>query len=132
MGDFVRHFARGGKYHIYGGYESLDDIMPLFSTLIHPSVSEGYGMTVPEAMAYGKVVVVSTGTGSSMFVENGVNGFTFNSRDVDTLAAKIDDLKLNFSQYLDVGKRARETAWNLTWDKVKEQYRKLYEELLNV
>jgi len=130
MDSFIRHFARGGRYHIYGRYESLDEVMPLFSVLIHPSVSEGYGMTVPEAMAYGKPVVVSTGTGSSMYVEDGVNGFTFKPRDVETLAAKIDDLKLNFTRYSEVGKRARETAWKLTWDKIREQYVKLYEELI--
>jgi len=49
---------------------------------------------------------------------------------VETLAAKIDDLKLNFTRYGEVGKRARETAWKLTWDKIREQYVKLYEELI--
>lgn len=126
---FVKHFARGGRYNLYGGFSSLDEIMPVFSVYVHPSVSEGYGITVLEAMAYGKVVVASTGTGSSMHIEDGVNGFTFKPRDVDGLAARIDDLRLNFRDYLDVGKRARETAWGLTWDKVKKMYCKLYSEI---
>jgi len=128
---FLRHFARGGRYNLYGGFNNLDEIMPLFSVYVHPSVSEGYGITVPEAMSYGKVVVASTGTGSSMLIEDGVNGFTFKPRDVEALAARIDDLHLNFKDYVDVGKKARETVWSITWDKVKGQYRKLYEEIIS-
>jgi len=127
----LRHWATGGKYHLYGEFDTLDEIMPLFSTYIHPSVSEGYGMTVPEAMAYGKVVVVSTGTGSSMNIVDGVDGFTFPPRDVGALMSRIDDVKRNFNERRYVGLNATEKAKTLTWDKVKKMYVKLYEEILS-
>ena len=125
----LESWVTGGKYHIYGGYESLDEVMPLFSVYVHPSVSEGYGMTVPEAMSYGKVVVVSTGTGSSMLIEDGVNGYTFNPRDVDSIKSILVDLKNDFP--CDVARKARETAENVTWSNVKRDYMRLYEEILD-
>ena len=126
----LRKFATGGKYHLYGRFESLDEVMSKFSILVHPSVSEGYGMTVPEAMSYGKIVVASTGAGSAMSITNGVDGFTFPPRDIQRLKEILEELKHNFDKYRRVGVNARETAKTLTWSKVKEQYQKLYEEIL--
>jgi len=129
MEPMLRNWATGGKYHLYGGFESLDEIMPLFSVYAHPSVSEGFGITVLEAMAYGKTVVVSTGTGSSMLIEDGMNGLTFKPRDVDTLASHIEGLKKNFNKSL--GVEARKTAEHFSWANVKKSYIKLYEEIIS-
>jgi len=120
-----------GNYYLGGEFDSLDDIMHNFSVYIHPSVSEGYGMTVPEAMAYGKVVVVSEGTGSSMHIKHGVNGFTFKPRDVNALSSIIETLKTDFSLWKYVGIEARKTAETVTWEKIKKGYERLYLELLN-
>jgi len=129
MKPILEHWATGGKYHLYGGFENLDEIMPLFSTYVHSSVSEGFGLTVLEAMAYGKVVIVSTGTGSSMLIEGNVNGLTFSPRDVDGLVSQIDGLKKNFDKSL--GVEARKTAEHFSWANVKKSYIKLYEEIIS-
>jgi len=86
--------------------------------------------TLPEAMAHGRVVVGSTGTGSSMLIENGKNGFTFQPRDVDALVDILKNLKENFDDLKYVAKEARKTASEYTWEKVKNRYRELYTEIL--
>lgn len=130
MKPLLEKWATGGKYHLYGGFNKLEDIMPLFSVYAHPSVSEGYGMTLPEAMAHGRVVVGSTGTGSSMLIEDGQNGFTFPPRDVDALVGIIDNLKNSFSDYKHVALEGRKTAEQHTWEKIRGRYVELYKEIL--
>lgn len=126
----LERWATGGKYHLYGGFNSLDEIMPLFSVYVQSSVSEGYGMTLPEAMSYGKVVVGSTGTGSSMLIENGKNGLTFPPRGVDALVTCLDDLKRNFEDFRYMGVEARKTAETVSWEEIKKRYVEFYRGLL--
>ncbi|OUL43789.1 hypothetical protein B0W81_01940 [Prochlorococcus sp. HOT_208_60] len=57
--------------------------------LVLPSIEDGYGMVVPEAMSYGTIPFVSLNAGSSDLVENGINGFLFNCNNADELAKKI-------------------------------------------
>jgi len=130
MKPVLEKWATGGKYHLYGGFNRLEDIMHMFSVYAHPSVSEGYGMTLPEAMAHGRVVVGSTGTGSSMLIEDGKNGFTFPPRGVDALVGILDNLKNNFSDYKHVAREARKTAEQYSWEKIKKRYINLYSEIL--
>jgi len=131
MKPILERWATGGRYHLYGTFNSLDEVMPHISVYVQPSVSEGYGMTLPEAMAYGKVVIGSEGAGSSMLIENGKNGLTFPPRDVDALVTCLDDLKRNFSDFKYMGENARATAEQHTWEKVKRRYQNLYEGMLS-
>jgi len=87
-------------------------------------------MTLPEAMAYGKVVIASEGTGSSMLIQNGKNGFIFPSRNVNVLIMRLSELKRSFNDFKYMGVEARKTAETVTWEKVKNRYVDLYKELL--
>jgi len=129
MKPILEQWATGGKYHLYGGFNSLDEIMPLFSVYVHPSVSEGFGLTLLESMAYGKIIVGSVGAGSAELIENGRSGFTFPVRDVDALATCIDDLKNNFDNLKYMAMNARKTAEQNSWEKIELKYEKLYAEL---
>jgi len=130
MKSILEKWATGGRYHLYGNFNSLDEVMPHISVYVQPSVSEGYGMTLPEAMAYGKVVIGSEGAGSTMLIENGKNGLSFPPRDVDALVTCLDDLKRNFSDFRYMGENARVTAEQYTWGKIKQRYVDFYRGLL--
>jgi glycosyltransferase involved in cell wall biosynthesis len=85
------------------------------SVLVLPSICDGFGMVVSEAMAQGLPVICSSNAGASQLVEEGVNGFVVPPADPGKLAEKLawcldhpDDLKA-------MGLRASETARKWTW-----------------
>lgn len=100
------------------GWRQIEDL-PLYygraAAFVHTAAVDQWGLVVNEAMAAGLPVVVSTGTGAAEdLVRDGVNGYTFDPPDVDTLAdrlfrvAHVDDRAA-------LGRAARATiaAWPL-------------------
>jgi len=116
----------GGKYHLAGGFNHLSDIMPRFSVYVQPSVSEGYGMTMPEAMSYGKAVVVSEGVGSVDLIKDGENGLIVPIRNPKAIAEAIQYFRDNPSEIKRMGKNARETAEECRWENIERRYEEIY------
>jgi glycosyltransferase involved in cell wall biosynthesis len=65
------------------------------SVFVLPSVSDGFGMVVLQAMACGIPVVVSSHVGAKDVIKSGVNGFVFNSRDANEFMRIIEFLYKN-------------------------------------
>jgi len=57
--------------------------------LIHPSLEDGWGLVVSEAIACGLPVVVTEHTGAKDAVEEGINGFIIPPADVEAIKKKI-------------------------------------------
>ena len=65
-----------------------------------PSVYESFGMVYLEALAFGLPVLASKGTGAEDIIENGVNGFLVEKRNVKSLASALEALrKLNLKRF---------------------------------
>lgn len=45
--------------------------------LILPTLADGFGFVIPEALSFGVPVIVSNNAGAAQIIQNGVNGFTF-------------------------------------------------------
>lgn len=72
----------------FAGYGELPAWYQNAACFIHPSTTEQWGLVVNEAMASGLPVLVSERCGCAPdLVENGVNGFTFDPYDVESLAS---------------------------------------------
>ena len=67
-------------YRCLGAYFQLADVFIL------PTYDDIWGMVVPEAMAFGKAVICSTGAGAAEMVAEGVNGFVYAPDDIERLA----------------------------------------------
>ena len=59
------------------------------SVLVLPSLCDGFGMVVTEALAHGLPVIATKSVGASELIEEGVNGFVLSQGDVDGLAARL-------------------------------------------
>jgi glycosyltransferase involved in cell wall biosynthesis len=57
-----------------------------------PSIEDGFGLVVPQAMACGCPVIVSREAGASDIVTEGIDGFLTEARDVDLLTQRLDQL----------------------------------------
>jgi glycosyltransferase involved in cell wall biosynthesis len=118
--------------HDVAWYPQVKDVSPLYhecSVYVQPSVTEGFGIPVLEAMAHARPVIVSTGAGVSELVRDGVDGFHVKPRDVGGLVEKIQYFYDNPGEIVRMGENARQQALNYTWDRVGEKLVKLYREL---
>lgn len=114
-------------FQILGYLPDINVFYRNISVLVQPSVTEGFGMSVLEAMMHARPVIVSDGAGASELVEHGKSGFVFPKRDVGKLAEHIQYFKDNPSEIAKFGAKARETAMNYTWDKVEARIARVIE-----
>jgi glycosyltransferase involved in cell wall biosynthesis len=75
--------------------------------LVHPSLHDGFGYVVPEAMAAGLPVIVTDRTGAADWVREGETGWIVPARDVDALAKAIDEALVDRSRLAEMGRAAR-------------------------
>jgi glycosyltransferase involved in cell wall biosynthesis len=84
-------------------YDELPAYYALASAFIHASTVEQWGLVVNEAMASGLPVLVSNRCGCAQdLVQEGVNGFTFDPRDIEQLAnliLRVSDLRFPISDF---------------------------------
>lgn len=61
--------------------------------MVVPSLWDTFNFTCVEAMGAGTPVICSTGAGASELIEDGVNGFVFDSGNAESLAAAIERMQ---------------------------------------
>lgn len=82
-----------------------------------PSVQDGFGMVLLQAMACGLPAVCTTNTVGEDVIREGVDGFVVPIRDVEALKEKIQWAYDHRSQSLEMGRSARErVSSGFTWD----------------
>ena len=81
--EYVRFLGNKDQSYIY---EHLCD----YNLFVQPSIYEGFGLTVTEAMAAKIPVLVSEKQGPLEIIDNGKYGYSFKNKDIDDCAAKIE------------------------------------------
>jgi len=112
-----------------GYVKDVSEFYNNINVYVQPSVTEGFGIEVLEAMSYGRPVIVTQGTGAKDLVEDGKNGFIVPIRDSKAIAEKIQYFIDNPSEIIRMGHNARLTAEKYTWDVIREKYIDVYREL---
>ena len=116
--------------HLLGWVDKVADFYNQISVYIQPSVTEGFGIEIIEAMAYGRPVIASRGAGGADAISDGIDGFVVPPRDVDALVKKINFFIDNPALIPIMGANARRKALNYSWDKIEQKYIQVYKELL--
>jgi len=124
--------------------EVLAQVYSLFSILALPSTSEGFGLPILEGMACGTPVVATNysamvelvdGRGELIRVRHWANVGPFNVdqaiADVDHLVELLHKLYDNPDLRAEYGRKGREFAETMTWDRCAGQWAKLLEEVLS-
>lgn len=104
----------------FTGYIPYADLPSLYQeadAFIIPSLGEGYGMVILEALSSGLPVLCSANCGGNDAIINGYNGYEFKAGDDEDMVDKINDFIDNFSSLSDISENARATSLNYTWEK---------------
>lgn len=92
------------------------------SVLVHPSLTDGFGYTVLEAMASGLPVIVADGAGATDLVVDGYNGYVVPGGQSGPIAERLEHLYHNPGLMRLMGEAARATARELTLARFRETY----------
>jgi glycosyltransferase involved in cell wall biosynthesis len=121
------------KSHLYKEYEPYVNFMGRvsFETLkeqyvindifVFPSMGEGFGLVLLEAMASGLPVIASQNCAGPDLIENGYNGFLIEAGDTEALKEKIMWFYNNLDKLPEMSKNARSTALNYTWENYEKK-----------
>lgn len=102
-----------------------------YDIVVLPSLQEGFGLTLAEAMAAGVPVIASDLPGPLEVLDGGHLGETFPSGDADALARAIADTIDSYPERLEKAQGpAREFARQFSIGNTAENYLKLYRSLL--
>lgn len=116
MHHLIKEFG-GGNIQLRGWVKNVSDFYNSISLYAQPSISEGFGIEVLEAMAHGRPVICSKGAGA-----HDICLFQY------TRPGDVEDLKLGIRHHrslLDLnqtGIHNRQKAEQYTWDKIRECY----------
>jgi len=116
-----------------------DEELPYYyaasDVFVLPSLSrlEAFGMATLEAMASGKVVIVSDIPGVRELVVNGQNGFLFNPMIETDINEKIEYVFKNEALMKKIRQNARDTVISkFNWNKVVDKIIEVYNSILNL
>jgi glycosyltransferase involved in cell wall biosynthesis len=109
----------------------LKTIMSRSHVLVLPSVQDGFGMVMAQAMACACPVIASRNTGGEDLFDDGDEGFIVPIRDVNALAERLQQLADKPEQRAAMGKRALARVQSLGgWSSYGEKAMAIYAEAL--
>jgi glycosyltransferase involved in cell wall biosynthesis len=120
--------ATGAAVTLHGAVESPQAVLRQSGMLVLPSLAEGFGLVLIEAMAAGVPVVASNVPGIRDVIQNQINGVWFPAGDDSSLAAVmewvIDDLQLRGAL---IANAAEDVRRRFSWETVLPEYRRVLE-----
>jgi len=119
-----------GRVNFLGWRNDIDEILPIFDIFVLPSLNEGMGRVLVEAMAAGKPIVASNVGGIPDLVENDHNGLLVPPGDEKALAASIKQLLDDPEKAKLMGLRGRELCHRFSLEGMVAKLDNLYEGLL--
>jgi glycosyltransferase involved in cell wall biosynthesis len=99
-----------------------DEVYTKCSVIVHPSLSDGFGYVVVEAMACGVPVIVTANTGASELITEGVNGYIVAAGDVSGIADRLKYLAQHREIIPTMGAAARRAMEQLDKDSIRTTY----------
>ncbi|MFC1814699.1 glycosyltransferase family 4 protein [Thermodesulfobacteriota bacterium] len=114
------------KVSFLGWRDDIPEIMQIFDIFVLPSLNEGMGRVLVEAMAAGKAVVASNVGGVPDLVKHGQNGFLAKPGDARDLSGWIEKLLLDKKMRAEMGAKGEALSRNFSVEKMVDKIDKLY------
>lgn len=124
INNLIMKFGVGNKVK-YVGYKQGSLLADLYYTndiLVFPSLLDGYGMVLNEALAYGLPVITTSKVGSSSLINQMENGIVIENLEVKSLMESILWFHDNYSRMNEFRFKARISAKSNQWIRFEEDF----------
>lgn len=115
------------------GYVGEEDLVSLYreaSALVHPAITEGFGLVLIEAILLGTPVIVAAADGPTEFIKNNETGLLVPTRDSESLAKAIIRLLKEPDLAKTLSKKGLATAEQFSLEKMVEATVGVYRNLV--
>lgn len=112
------------NFHGFIPQEEKEQILKTSQLFVFPSLLEGYGMVLREAMAYGLPIVCFNNSAMPYLIKNGKNGLLVENKNSEKFASAISNIIENNEMRKSLSQGAYDTT---TQAFTQEQYEKLIE-----
>lgn len=96
----IQYFTSVSRDKLFEFYKNAD-------VLVLPSLDDPMPVVATEILMFGKIILCSNTTGTSYYLEDGKNGFVFESKNVNQLVDKIKYIVDHQSELAAIGKNGR-------------------------
>ena len=123
-----------GDHVIFHGRVSESDLQNLYETsdiFVFPSLWEGFGIVLAEAMSYGLPIVTTNAGAIPYLVKDGQNGFLVPPQDPEKLAQSIEKLVASPELRAEFGEVNRKAAAEFSWERSFAEIEKFFDRLYN-
>jgi starch synthase len=94
--------------------------MAAHDVFVFPSLFEGFGLVLLEALAMGLPVITTAHTAGPDIIHEGVEGFIVPIRDSAAIAARLELLHRDRPRLAEMSRRARQRAREYSWDNYEQ------------
>lgn len=132
LGEFKGVFTRYANLSNIKYVGFAKDIVSLYresSILVLPSIEDGFGLVVLEAMASGIPALVSQNVGAKDCLTDAEDGFIVPAQDTDAIIERIDYLYRNQQKLKEMGQAARLKAQGYPWEKTADNLANIYSQI---
>ncbi|HWP52970.1 MAG TPA: glycosyltransferase family 4 protein [Pyrinomonadaceae bacterium] len=117
------------RVHFLGARKDLPEIYPAADAFVFPSLYETFALVCLEAMASGLPVLASRVGGIEDYLRDEENGL-FIKREGQDIAQKLDRVLADAELRARLRSNGFKTAANYSWDKIAQQYLRLFDQLM--
>jgi alpha-maltose-1-phosphate synthase len=111
-------------------HSSLNTYYSSANVFVFPSLVEGFGLVLLEAMACGLPIITTPNTGGPDIIVDGIEGFIIPIRDVEALKEKIAWCYSHPQELAKMGIAARQKAEQWTWERYRQKLAMVIKEKL--
>ena len=105
--------------------------MEKHDVLVFPSLTEGYGLVILEALSRGLPVITTRNTGGPEVIRDGREGYFVPIRSADAIAEKLAQLAGDRDLLEAMSEAALERAQECTWQKYRELLASMMGQVMN-
>jgi starch synthase len=98
------------------------DLMAQSDVLVLPSLSDGWGLVVTEALACGLPVIVTPNAGVSQIVRDGHDGYVVPICRADAIAERLEALHRDREMLAEMSRQAQVTAAENSWENYRDNW----------
>jgi glycosyltransferase involved in cell wall biosynthesis len=132
--DFGPLMARfEGRFRYLGRQPGKTELRELYnqcSVFVLPSVEDGFGVVIHEAMACGVPVIATTNTGGPDVIEDGVDGYVVPVRSPEALADRISYMRSKHGLAAEMGREALKKSKHYSHEAYNSRVADLYRRML--